>query len=95
MALTIAIEEFAADTRNVFEQLLAAGEPVVLCRDGQPLAGMVPYSGDTELLSLTPQAKTELLDSFVESEAEVAGGHYLTLEELKEKYAHKLAEGHG
>lgn len=92
MAVTVAIEEFAADTRSVFEQLLASGEPVVLCRDGQPLAGMVLYSADAEI-PLAPQAKTDLLDSFAESEAEIAAGRYLTLEELKDKYADKLAEG--
>ena len=88
MAKTIMLEALAPDVQHALEELFAFQEPVILSRDGQPMGRVEAYSASgIQFQELTPEEKNGLLDDIKQGEADYVAGNYLTLDDLKQKYA--------
>ncbi len=66
-------------------------ELTVLSRDRQPLDCVKAYSrSEIEFEELTPEEEADVMDAVKQGEADYAAGNYLTLDDLKQKYADRL-----
>lgn len=94
MARTVPIEEFPPDTQQILADAFAEGEPVILLREGQPVAEFTPYGVEDDIdVELTSEEKEELREIVLQSRAEIAAGQYMTREEFLVRNAHKLQSG--
>jgi hypothetical protein len=92
MAKTVMIEKLPLDTQRVLEELLTAGEPVVLSRAGRLLGGMIGYGGEEGLEALTPEEEADLRAAIAQGEADLAAGRCMTLDEFKTRNATPLQD---
>ena len=91
MAKTIMLEALAPEAQRALEEILSSKEPVILARDGQPLGYFEAYSSEEATLEeMTPEETASVQADIQQSDADFAAGRYLTLDELKTKYAARL-----
>ena len=87
---TIEMETLTPEKRQVVESWFADESSVMLLRDNQVYAELIPFIPN-EADEMTSKEEEELSAIFEEAEANYAAGKYITLEEFKIKYADKLS----
>ena len=91
MAKTIMLEALAPEVQRALEEILLSKEPVILARDGQPLGQFEAYSLEEPTREeMTPVEIAGVQADIQQSDADFAAGRYLTLDEMKTKYAARL-----
>jgi hypothetical protein len=77
----------------VIEEMLRAGEPVILSRNGQPVgtvSGRADWTGQGAIL--TDQDVREIEAAVRQGDEDFATGRYMTLNEFRTKYASRLQD---